>query len=131
MTALSKSNATLISHILQIHSGTTTELDSDSCFDLYCDVRTDLVLLLFNQELEHILAKEDSFESRVEFDSNVEIRFARVCYCSLMYVRWRMSSICPSSTLLKTLLLRKSNRPFEHLLSSIIASGNHIWRSHH
>ena len=70
MTALSKSNTTLISHILQIHSGTTTELENDSCFDLYCDVRNDLVLNLFNQEVEHILAKEDSLESKVQFNSN-------------------------------------------------------------
>lgn len=65
MTALSKSNTLLISHILQIHSGVVTEFQTDSCFDVYCDGRNEVITPLLLVEVESLLSKEDSLENRV------------------------------------------------------------------
>lgn len=65
MTALSKSNANLISHILEIHSGVATEFQTDSCFDVYCDGRNEVITPLLIVEVENILSKEDRLERRV------------------------------------------------------------------
>ena len=62
--ALSRGNAGVINHILQIHSG-AFEPKKDSCFSLYCEARYDLMKDLFLKEIGQILENGESFESRV------------------------------------------------------------------
>lgn len=69
MTALSKSNASLIAHILQIHSVATVDLEGDSCFELYCNSRSDIIISLLTTEIERILEKDE--ESTNSLDSLV------------------------------------------------------------
>ena len=82
MTALSKSNILLISHILQIHSGVVNEFQTDSCFDVYCDGRNEVISPLLLVEVENILSKEDSLENRVcsyeSFFSYIDTRLFNV-----------------------------------------------------
>lgn len=63
MTALSKSNASLISHILQIHSVVTVELEGDSCFELYCNSRNDIIISLLTTEIEKMLERDEESSS--------------------------------------------------------------------
>ena len=51
-------------HILQIHSG-SSELVGESCFDVYCDCREEIVSDLFRKELDSICSNDETLEAQV------------------------------------------------------------------
>ena len=66
ISALSRGNAQLIAHILQIHHGVSNELTGDSCFDLFAATRERLIKPLFLDEITAFLGNTDlSLEDRV------------------------------------------------------------------
>ena len=94
MTALSRGNTQLISHIMEVHAGTVSELSGSSCFELYCSTRESLIEPLVTAELEAYLNGEETLESRIrsailftievcEQESEEYLRLAKKITCLL------------------------------------------------
>ncbi|KAK8832335.1 hypothetical protein WA577_003208 [Blastocystis sp. JDR] len=118
ISALSRGNAQLIAHILQIHHGVSNELTGDSCFDLFAATRERLIKPLFLDEITAFLGNTDlSLEDRIRKSLHLLIEVCNMegdlylnFFCSVVHDNQYIMTIRSSPSFLNSI-----NALLEHI----------------